>query len=322
MGSLRSDSIESGPKCAFELVSDTLIGRSARADLRLSPSILEVSNEHARIQWDGEDWCLEDRSRNGTWLNGARLPQGERFAIATNDQLAFGQPHLTWVVASVEPPVVHAICESTGQVLAGTTTAVELSGDGPATRVWLHPRGSWLFGPQDAAVEVSDGDRLPAGGSLWRVRLPTPWIPTRPSFRWEVSRLMLTFELDSASSSCRLWAQQDGIVVDLGAGKPWLTAEMYARRRIMDARAEADGAHAGCIDAAEAMRQAQLCSPETLRVHRKRANATLQKRLDLPRETSIFERVGEFGHRIAHVSRIRILSGTEDFELNLSPRRM
>ena len=51
------------------LFRDHIFGR----DLRCS-SVLKgnaVSRFHARISWNGENWCLRDLgSRNGTYLNG------------------------------------------------------------------------------------------------------------------------------------------------------------------------------------------------------------------------------------------------------------
>jgi pSer/pThr/pTyr-binding forkhead associated (FHA) protein len=72
----------------------TRIGRSMLADVRLeSPA---VSRRHALILVDGGAAVLvDDRSRNGTWLNGERI---QRAPIAHGDVLQIGDTQMRVVL--------------------------------------------------------------------------------------------------------------------------------------------------------------------------------------------------------------------------------
>jgi predicted component of type VI protein secretion system len=66
-----------------------LIGRAANADLRLDhPS---VSREHAVVRGDGSSWTVADAgSRNGTQLNGTRIPMYVDCPLRDGDQVQVG----------------------------------------------------------------------------------------------------------------------------------------------------------------------------------------------------------------------------------------
>lgn len=77
----------------------TRIGRGLSADVRLeSPA---VSRRHALIVVEGDEVVLaDDRSRNGTWLNGDRIT---RAVVHADDEILIGtsRMHLVEVVEPV-----------------------------------------------------------------------------------------------------------------------------------------------------------------------------------------------------------------------------
>jgi predicted component of type VI protein secretion system len=74
---------------AVALRDGLLIGRAPRADLRLDhPS---VSREHAVVRQGGSNWTVTDTgSRNGTQLNGNRIPMYVDCPLRDGDQLEVG----------------------------------------------------------------------------------------------------------------------------------------------------------------------------------------------------------------------------------------
>lgn len=83
------------PTEAFALVGDgpLRIGRTSQAEVTLKRG--SVSKWHARLTPHEHRWSLEDTgSSNGTFVNGRRLPQGERARLKSWDALAFGPS--TW----------------------------------------------------------------------------------------------------------------------------------------------------------------------------------------------------------------------------------
>ena len=78
-----------------ELLDYFLIGRSSLSYLRLDhPS---VSAQHACPRWTGRGWTLQDLgSRNGTYLNGQRLPPSERVPITQGAEMRLGDDPVGW----------------------------------------------------------------------------------------------------------------------------------------------------------------------------------------------------------------------------------
>jgi len=76
-----------------------LLGRRGGVDVLLPHA--SVSLVHARIERRGGGYALvDDRSTNGTWLNGARLEPGQPRALRQGDKIAIGEFALE--VASAE----------------------------------------------------------------------------------------------------------------------------------------------------------------------------------------------------------------------------
>jgi DNA-binding NtrC family response regulator len=82
----------SAPPSRYRFEGDAVtVGRSAECDLVISD--LELSRVHAQFRREGEGWALVDLgSRNGTWLNGARLVGPAR--IGDGDEVSLGRATL------------------------------------------------------------------------------------------------------------------------------------------------------------------------------------------------------------------------------------
>jgi hypothetical protein len=81
------------------------VGRARNNDLILAHP--EISKVHAIFQEDGDWWLIEDRSSNGTFLDGTRLPARELRQVNDGSRVRFGD------VASVrffEPESFYQFC--------------------------------------------------------------------------------------------------------------------------------------------------------------------------------------------------------------------
>ena len=107
-----------------ELRDGLLVGRAPHADLRLDdPS---VSREHVGIHRGTSTWTVTDKgSRNGTVLNGTRLPMYVDCPLRHGDRLEVGAVSLTVRISSGDEAA--AADETRAMSLAGvrSTTAVE-----------------------------------------------------------------------------------------------------------------------------------------------------------------------------------------------------
>jgi hypothetical protein len=65
------------------------VGRATTNDLVFDDG--SISKSHAAFQNEGGKWFVKDnKSRNGTYVDGARLESGARVAIASGAQITFG----------------------------------------------------------------------------------------------------------------------------------------------------------------------------------------------------------------------------------------
>lgn len=86
---------EAGRRWPLDRSTQINIGRSEECEIHLPDR--QVSRNHARIQWNGDTWVLEDLdSKNGTHLNGMEvkaetvpLNDGDEIQIALRFKLAF-----------------------------------------------------------------------------------------------------------------------------------------------------------------------------------------------------------------------------------------
>jgi len=73
--------------------SEVFIGRSAECEVHLPFN--NISRKHARIDFKGEDYVLEDlNSTNGTYVNGVRII---RCVLRSNDQIQIGEAKIYFV---------------------------------------------------------------------------------------------------------------------------------------------------------------------------------------------------------------------------------
>ena len=78
-----------------------LIGRDPEAQFRMDPNLDRlVSARHARLDREGDGWVLTDLgSRNGTFVNGARVEGACRLRPGDRVQLGRGGPKARWRAA-------------------------------------------------------------------------------------------------------------------------------------------------------------------------------------------------------------------------------
>lgn len=145
-----------------------LIGRSRDAQLQLVSQT--VSTAHATLTWRRRVWKLCDLgSRNGTFLNGGRLPVGKSVILAKADRIAFGSLEEVWVLIDPNPPLamarrLHDQCEQIGSLDAVTFSEVQVYRD--AEDEWV------VHYPGQPPQPVADQEILHLGGEDWQLFLP------------------------------------------------------------------------------------------------------------------------------------------------------
>jgi pSer/pThr/pTyr-binding forkhead associated (FHA) protein len=68
-----------------------------------------ISREHLEVWIDSGSLFLTDLSSNGTWLNGARMPQRRRSKVKEDDVIELPGYELQFALGSAEPPATTAL---------------------------------------------------------------------------------------------------------------------------------------------------------------------------------------------------------------------
>jgi hypothetical protein len=154
------------------LAAHCLVGRSSACTLRLDDPL--ASGEHARLSFAGGAWSVRDLgSRNGTWLNGARLDPGATRPITGGDGLAFGNLGAAWVLADASPPVAMARGLAHGTTIAAVDGMLALpTPELPAACVFAGRDGAWVVEVDGEARPAHDGEVLHLAGEPFMLHLP------------------------------------------------------------------------------------------------------------------------------------------------------
>lgn len=158
----------------FLLRPTTTLGRGADVALRLDhPS---VSALHALVAWSGNRWTVRDLgSRNGTFLDGGRLPVGTVADLVTGAQIRLGHGPV-WEVVDTSPPSASGT-HPDGRV-AFSVGGLLLLPDSTLPSAMVHLAGGrWWLEQEGTTSPIEDGATVSIGGTPWVLSLPT--VPAR-----------------------------------------------------------------------------------------------------------------------------------------------
>lgn len=215
------------------LQSHTLVGRAPPCGLRLDE--LVVSAEHASLSWQDGAWHIRDLgSRNGTWLNGARLETSVAYRCDRGALIAFGDPRATWELADAsEPsPMLVPVGQGTPCVLSHGIIAIP-NPEHPVASVHQGTGGSWLLEAGDRVEEISDGALIQVAGGSWRFHQPQVWHATESPHRRPIAleSTQVVFRVSSDEESVEVDLLCEGRVVPLGARSAFYLLLTLARLR-------------------------------------------------------------------------------------------
>lgn len=219
------------------IASRCIIGRSRACDLVLDAR--DVSSEHAALHWSGTAWELEDLgSRNGTFLDGQRLPPRTPRALQRGMSMRFANTLGAWGFVDDAPPRPMAFNLVDRRMVHADTGPLVLP-DADAPEVWLRHTdlGQWVAEREDAtSARVEDREVLLVGGQPWRLCLPSG-----ESATWQGATavagsgpLRLCFRVAADEEYIEVIAICDGREIDLKARAHHYLLLLLARARQAD----------------------------------------------------------------------------------------
>lgn len=154
------------------LAARHVVGRASACQLRLTPP--EISGLHAELRWDGDRWIVQDLgSRNGTFVDGARISAGERAPVRVGSVIAFGDLEDCYHVTEIDPPRLMAVAADGRAVIADTSLLSVPTDDNPELTVFEDAQGRWVIDTADGNHLLQEHEVVVVGDTSWTIFLPT-----------------------------------------------------------------------------------------------------------------------------------------------------
>jgi hypothetical protein len=153
------------------LEPETVIGRAATCSWRLRNP--RASSLQAVARWTGQRWELNDRSRNGTFVNGTRMRQAPHVLVA-GDSIGFAGGSEQWDVVDVSAPTLMVVAlDGSEQIVAEDGIIGIPAGDTPAWTIYRASDGRFkLESPDSDLVILENACILRAADKDWRFCSP------------------------------------------------------------------------------------------------------------------------------------------------------
>lgn len=161
------------------LAANALVGRSSACTLRVEDP--RASAEHARITHRDGAWSVRDLgSRNGTFVNDARIEPGGATPLSAGDRITFGKASAVWTLVDASPPVAMARRLPEGDYIAASADGMLAlpSPDEPSACVFEQEPGVWTIEIDGQARPAADGEVLSLGQASFMLHLPVPLVST------------------------------------------------------------------------------------------------------------------------------------------------
>jgi hypothetical protein len=255
----------------------TLVGRSPAAFLRIDRPY--VSGEHAILQWKNDAWTLRDLgSRNGTFVDGARLEPAAAVPVRPGASIAFGDLNERWTIERDDPPALMAIELASRDVRIAEQGLLALPSEAaPEASVYAGRDGAWALEPEDGPAQaVIDQQVVYAGGLAWTLCLPEPSEGT-PLIETDLALENVTFRFGVSTNEehVELSIIHRGKPIKLETREHNYVLLLLARARLAD-RADQEGqersaAERGWVELRELLRMLKMrANTLAVAVHRAR----------------------------------------------------
>jgi hypothetical protein len=131
---------------------------------------------HATVRWsDAGQWEIEDlNSRNGTFVDGERLPPGVVRQLQTGTRIALGTADNHYDLEDASAPTLMLLPLGGGEPLWPLDEQILAlpTADAPTHTLYAHPSGLWLLeGPNDTRP-LQHGDIVAVDEARWRFSCP------------------------------------------------------------------------------------------------------------------------------------------------------
>ena len=251
----------------LRLLARHLVGRQASvADLHVDDPL--CSGQHAELRWTGDGWLLRDLgSRNGTWVDGHRLPPGSRLPLTLHMDLAFGNPRRTFRVQDLGVPTAGAVRPDRSLVFARLGLLALPDPQDRQILVQQDADGRWWLDTRDRQRPCRAEELVELNGVPWRVVAPVGLGQTRElHVERTLDEARLIFHVSPDEEQVAIEAILGGVATILPPRSHLYTLLTLARRRLADRAAGCPADEEGWVESQELAEDLKI-STNDLNVH-------------------------------------------------------
>lgn len=201
-----------------------------------------ISKLHTTIEWRGNNWFIKNLGRNGTHVNGSRLPSHQSKELNEGDHIHFAE--LTdppFIVQDLSPPsdVLWPI-NPQGKPQPIVLDRYHILPNEEAPRISLHKDNhQWFIEPIDpngeqAVTALQSGDTITCEQRAWQLLQVDVYGPTEAKslFSQELNEFTFHFELSQDEEITQLTLSQGEHTIDLGVRTHHYLLVQLARHRL------------------------------------------------------------------------------------------
>jgi len=289
------------------LAARHVVGRSRTCQLQID--LASVSALHAELTWDGRAWHLRDLgSRNGTFLDGQRVPPGQPVELAEGAEIGFGAPERHYRFIEGSPPRLIAFGPDQVRVAEDDVLCLP-SAEECEVMIFRGDGERWVIETPEGTRPLDDGECVVLSGQPFYVHLPGGVQATRDA------EDLRPRDDAPAEGTFELLVSRDGEHVDLrfhlgGQIRPIESRAhaflllALARARLADAaRGQLPETEHGWTHREDLMKELAIDDPQLLNLWVYRARQQLAQ-LKLPGASKIIERregAGQLRLGLAHL---------------------
>lgn len=129
----------------------------------------DTSLIHASIRWNKDRWEILDHSRNGSFVNGIRLPANVWTVLTCGQILQFGHAlESRWEIVDLDAPQTMLFPHGTGSMIPLNTLQNLLPNEQqPEFSIHIANNGLWVLENADGLHTLTDGQMLEMSGVKW-----------------------------------------------------------------------------------------------------------------------------------------------------------
>jgi hypothetical protein len=220
------------------LSAEHVVGRLPICHLALDAAF--ISTAHALVRWTGQSWELRDLgSKNGTYVDGQRIPVGASVSLLTGVEIVFGETTETWRFVDDWPPRVAAVPLDGGPPTFFASGAVAVPSEAEPLAIIYAEEDCWWLEVEDTRMPLQHGQRFSVAGREWRFDCPAGSRATHASAAQlkKLVEVTLVFDVSSDEEHVGLKVKSGDATQDLGERGCFYLALVLFRQRIKERRA-------------------------------------------------------------------------------------